>query len=93
MYFSIMAPERMTAIGLATPRPAMSGALPCTASKTAYSSPMFAPGTSPSPPTRPAQRSLSRSPKRFDVASTSNRVGSITSSMHRRSVRMSWVST
>src|SRR5260370_654820 len=42
------------ASGLAIPRPAMSGAEPCTASKTAPWSPMFAPGTTPRPPTRPA---------------------------------------
>jgi hypothetical protein len=33
----------------------MSGALPWTASKTAHSSPMLAPGTTPRPPTRPAR--------------------------------------
>ena len=40
------------------PCPAMSGALPCTGSNTAYSQPMFAPGIRPRPPTSPAQRSL-----------------------------------
>ena len=51
-----------SAVGLAMPRPAMSGALPCTASKTAADAPMFAPGTIPRPPTRPAPRSLRMSP-------------------------------
>jgi len=46
----------------AFPVPAMSGAVPCTASKIAMSSPWFAPGTSPSPPTRPAARSDTISP-------------------------------
>ncbi len=61
-YWSIIAAERMSAVGLATPFPAMSGALPWTASKTAHSSPMLAPGTTPRPPTRPAVRSLRMSP-------------------------------
>ena len=54
---SIIAALRTTAIGLASPLPAMSGALPWTASNTAYALPRFAPGTSPSPPTSPAHRS------------------------------------
>ena len=37
---------------------------------------MFAPGTTPSPPTSPAHRSLITSPNRFSITSTSNRVGS-----------------
>ena len=48
--------------GSRCPCPAMSGALPCTASKTPPRAPMLAPGTTPSPPTRPAPRS------RHDVA-------------------------
>ena len=57
MWRSSIAPDRIIATGSAMPWPAMSGALPCTASNTAYSQPMFAPGISPSPPTSPAQRS------------------------------------
>src|SRR5690606_1170637 len=59
---SIISAERRTAVGLATPLPAMSGAVPWTASNTAAVSPMLAPPTTPSPPTRPAQRSLMMSP-------------------------------
>ena len=46
-------PTGSTALGFARRLPAMSGALPCTASNTAQLSPRFAPGTTPSPPTRP----------------------------------------
>src|SRR5947208_19822 len=59
---SSMTPEKIAASGLATPFPAMSGAVPCTASKIATRLPMLAPGTSPSPPTRPAHRSDTMSP-------------------------------
>ena len=55
-------PTASCAVGLAMPFPAMSGALPCTASNTACFSPMLAPGTMPSPPTRPAARSETMSP-------------------------------
>ena len=54
--------DSSSAVGLARFWPAMSGALPCTASNTADLAPMFAPGTTPSPPTRPAQRSETMSP-------------------------------
>ena len=57
-----MAPDKIMAIGFARPFPAMSGALPCTGSNTAYSQPMFAPGIRPSPPTNPAHRSDRMSP-------------------------------
>ena len=54
--------DMSSAVGFATFWPAMSGADPCTASKTAASAPMLAPGTTPSPPTRPAARSDTMSP-------------------------------
>src|SRR6476469_4071979 len=56
-YSSIMHAASMSAPGLAIPLPAMSGAVPCTASKIAPPRPMFAPGASPSPPTSPEIRS------------------------------------
>ena len=59
------APDMVIASGFTIPFPAMSGALPWTASNTAYSSPILAPGTTPSPPTRPAPRSEMMSPYRF----------------------------
>src|SRR6185295_8541413 len=59
---NIITADMNSAVGLARPLPAMSGAVPCTASKTAQRSPMLAPGTTPSPPTSPAQRSETMSP-------------------------------
>ena len=59
---SNFAPDMMAASGLARFFPAISGAVPCTASKSAWRLPTFAPGTSPSPPTRPAHRSETMSP-------------------------------
>ena len=50
------------AVGLAKPLPAMSGAVPSTASNMAHWSPMLALGTTPNPPTSPAARSLMTSP-------------------------------
>ena len=79
MRSSIIAPASITAVGFAMPLPAMSGAVPCTASKIAAPSPMFAPGARPRPPTSPAVRSERMSPNRFIVTITSNRVGSRTS--------------
>jgi hypothetical protein len=67
----------------------MSGALPCTASNTAQSSPMLAPGTTPSPPTSPAHRSDMMSPYRFSSSSTSKRVGSRTSCIAQLSMMIS----
>ena len=61
------------------PLPAMSGAEPCTASKMAASTPMFAPGAIPSPPTSPAISSERMSPKRFVVTIVSNCHGFSTS--------------
>ena len=57
-----MTADMSMARGLATPAPAMSGAEPWTASNTARSSPKLAPGTTPSPPTSPAHKSLITSP-------------------------------
>ena len=58
--------------GLAMPLPAMSGALPCTASKIAAVVPMLAPGARPSPPTSPETSSLRMSPNMLVVTITSN---------------------
>ena len=55
-------PERIIAVGLTRFCPVYFGAEPCVASKTAASVPMFAPGATPRPPTRPAVRSLTMSP-------------------------------
>src|SRR3954451_15949490 len=59
---SIRTADLSSASGFALFWPAMSGALPCTASKTAPASPMFAPATTPRPPTSPAARSDTMSP-------------------------------
>jgi hypothetical protein len=84
-----MQAERIVAIGLATPRPAMSGAEPCTGSNTAWWSPTFADGARPRPPTRPAMRSERMSPNRLVVTSTSNASGSRTSFMAQASTMIS----
>ena len=52
-----MTPDRMTDPGLMTSLPAYFGAVPCVASKKPMSSPMFAPGAMPRPPTYAAQAS------------------------------------
>jgi hypothetical protein len=62
----------MSAVGLATPCPAMSGADPWTASNIEASRPMFPAGAIPMPPTSPASRSLRMSPNMFSITSTSN---------------------
>src|SRR5215831_201805 len=72
---SSMHAARMSADGFAIPLPAMSGAVPCTASKIAPLAPMLAPGVRPSPPTSPEISSDRISPKRFVVQITSNRSG------------------
>ena len=56
-YRSIITADSSSAGGLAFCYPVMSGAVQWTASNTATSSPKLAGGTSPSPPTGPAQRS------------------------------------
>ncbi len=63
--------ERSSAVGLTRSRPAMSGPLPWTASKTAAVSLRLAPGATPGPPVMPARRSLTMSPYRFGRTSTS----------------------
>ena len=74
-------PERIIAVGFTLFRPLYFGAEPCVASKTAAFAPMFAPGATPSPPTRPAVRSLTMSPYRFGSTRTSNSSGRWTSCM------------
>ena len=59
---SIITAESSSAVGLARFLPAMSGALPCTASNTPISVPRFAAPTTPRPPTSPAHRSETMSP-------------------------------
>src|SRR5207244_1989521 len=72
MCFSMRTPASMSAIGFTLFWPAYLGAEPWMASKTATPfSPMFAPGATPSPPARPATRSLTMSPYRFGSTSTS----------------------
>ena len=66
MWSSIISAESSSAVGFARFLSAMSGALPCTASKTAaVECRCWRPGTTPRPPTRPAQRSDTMSPYRF----------------------------
>ena len=65
--------ERSIAAGLAIPRPAMSGAEPCTGSKSpGPESARLAEGASPSPPVTAAARSERMSPNMFSVTITSN---------------------
>ena len=72
---SIMTPLSSSAVGFARFLPAMSGAVPCTASNTLAASPMFPEGVSPSPPMSPAPRSLAMSPYRLGITITSNASG------------------
>ncbi len=58
------------AIGLTLYWPEYFGAEPWVGSKTAYLSPRFALGAKPSPPTRPAHKSLTMSPNMFSATST-----------------------
>ena len=86
---SIIREERSRAVGFALSVPTRSGAVPCTASKMLTCCPMFAEGQTPSPPMRPAQRSLTMSPIRFGATKTSNMCGCETNFMHRSSMMMS----
>ena len=80
MWSSSMAAELIAPSGLATPRPAMSGALPWMGSKmpTPVCGFTFPLAASPSVPCKPAPRSLRMSPNRLDATSTSNRSGART---------------
>ena len=69
---SIQAPDRIVAIGLAMPLPAMSGAVPWDAWKYPNLSPISAAAAIPMPPIVAAPRSDSRSPTKFSVTTTSN---------------------
>ena len=70
----------MAPIGLAIPRPAMSGAEPWTGSNSPGPfSPRLAEGSIPSEPVSIAASSLRMSPKRFSVRITSKRAGPATS--------------
>ena len=62
MWRSMSMPESIIAIGFTLFCPAYLGALPWVGSKSAPSSPMFAPGATPRPPTSPAHRSEMMSP-------------------------------
>ena len=50
------AAERISAVGLTLFSPLYFGALPCVASNTAPSGPIFAPGATPNPPTKPGRQ-------------------------------------
>ena len=72
----------MAAVGSATPRPAMSGAEPCTGSNIEGKRPavlMLALGASPMPPVIAPASSVRMSPNRLSVTMTSKRWGSVTS--------------
>jgi hypothetical protein len=69
-YLSIIREERRRAVGLARPLPAISGALPWTASKMEASFPMFPDGVRPRPPMRPAERSDRISPYKLGITMT-----------------------
>nr|POE60658.1 hypothetical protein CFP56_77607 [Quercus suber] len=70
MCCSIMIEDSSSAVGLARPLPAISGADPCTASKMEHSLPMFAEGVRPRPPIRPAHMSERMSPYRLGMTRT-----------------------
>ena len=57
-------------MGFALPVPAMSGADPWIGSNIESESPMSAPAATPSPPARPARRSLTISPNMFGATMT-----------------------
>mmetsp|Transcript_5576 Transcript_5576/g.15015 ORF Transcript_5576/g.15015 Transcript_5576/m.15015 type:complete len:265 (+) Transcript_5576:483-1277(+) len=95
LWRSIMMPDMARAVGLARSFPAMSGAVPCTASaKHRPFSPMLAEGVKPKPPMRPALKSLMISPYKLGITITSNCPGSRTSCMQQLSTMTSsyWIS-
>ena len=53
-----MTPAKISAVGFALSVPAYFGAVPWIGSNSAWASPMFAPGATPSPPTCAAAESL-----------------------------------
>jgi hypothetical protein len=69
-HLNIIREERRRAVGLARPLPAISGALPWTASKMEASFPMFPDGVRPRPPMRPAERSDRISPYKLGITMT-----------------------
>ena len=78
--------------GLAIPRPAMSGAEPCTGSNIDGCSPVgsrLPDGAMPIEPATAAARSLRMSPNRLEATMTSKRAGSRTSLAHSASM-CSW---
>ena len=78
---SIIAPAQTAPTGFAIDRPAMSGAEPCTGSKSPGPVPSgetFALAASPIPPWMAAPMSVMMSPKRLDATMTSNRCGCVT---------------
>ena len=86
---NISTPLNIMAIGFTLFIPLYFGALPWVASNTATSSPMFAPGATPSPPINPAHRSLMMSPYRFGSTSTSYSSGRDTSCIEQLSTMRS----
>ncbi len=75
---SIIAPDQIWPIGLAMPRPAMSGAEPCTGSNIdgySRSGLMLADGAMPIEPTQAGPRSDRMSPNRLEPTTTSNQSG------------------
>ena len=93
---SIIAPARTIASGLAMPRPAMSGAEPCTGSNMegwVRAGFRFALGARPRLPVIAAARSVTMSPKRFEATTTSKLSGRRTRSMHAASTSSDSVET
>ena len=86
---SMAIPLNNKAVGLAIFFPAISGAVPCTASKMEIWSPILADGANPSPPTKPAHKSETISPCRFVRTNTSKLSGRVTNFIQRSSTIIS----